>query len=44
VGLGPLGFGDTIKRDVWATLGEDKVSPFHLMADELEQGTPFVQK
>ena len=43
LGLGPLAAGQTIKRDMWSQLSSDRVSLFHLVAEEFEQGTPFVQ-
>ena len=46
-GLGPLAVGGTIKRDVWSTLIKDRspaANPFHVMAEQLEQGEALVER
>jgi hypothetical protein len=43
-GLGPLGVGGTIKRDIWARFIADRdppANPFQVMAEQLEQGEPL---
>jgi hypothetical protein len=46
-GLGPLAVGGTIKRDVWSTLIRDRsppANPFHVMAEQLEQGDALIER
>lgn len=49
-GLGPLGVGGTIKRDIWtrsiadATGKTTSANPFQIMAEQLEQGEPLENK
>jgi serine/threonine-protein kinase len=46
-GLGPLGLGGTIKRDIWTRFIADRdpgANPFQVMAEQLEQGEPLETK